>query len=112
MLEMLAWLIVVIYSYRCCFFTLNMQVLDFYTDSCLTSPLSHLNSDPGSFSRGFIFGLWANGTVLGSAAGSWCKRGFKAGDEKKLRAGENIVFGIEPDCLLSYTPLVKTDISK
>lgn len=39
-----------------------------------------LTSDQRSVSRGFICGMWADGTVLEPAASSWWKRRFKAGD--------------------------------
>lgn len=46
-------------------------------------PLCPLHSEQRSFIRRFIYRLWADGTVLGTAAGSWCKRRLKAGDEKE-----------------------------
>lgn len=45
--------------------------------STLSSIFVSSNSDQGPFSWRFIFGLWANGTLLESATSTWRKRRFE-----------------------------------
>lgn len=75
-----------------------------------------LTSEQRSVARGYVFGMWADGTVLEPAASSWWKRRLKAGDEIRIteRFNKRILFspGIpwpEPlKCLSKYYHLWAT----
>lgn len=90
-----------------------MKVLDFYADSCLTSPLCALTVTRDHSVGGSYLGCEPMGLFWALQPASGAREGLRQVMKRSsLRAAENIVFGIKPDCLLSYTPSVKTDISK
>ena len=55
-----------------------------FIDPLPSLSLSSSNSDQGSFCWGFLFGLWANGTLMDTAAGSRRKKTFEASDRNNV----------------------------